>query len=83
MISTHWNYRGLYRFLSNNCSHETLALLKRSMPDNGELRRVLAIKPSTLESELVRMTADLSSAVGPRDSIAFRPVIDLRHFSQL
>ncbi len=47
-----WEYRGEYRFLSNNCATEALNLLKSVVADDGFQRQVHVVTPIGLYDEL-------------------------------
>lgn len=54
IIEEHWNYRGAYKFVTNNCATESLDLLKSSL-DNKELYQNISITPNGLLEDLDKL----------------------------
>lgn len=49
-IQIHWAYRGEYKFLTNNCTTESLNLVKAIFPEREDVQRSHAIRPRRLIS---------------------------------
>lgn len=54
IIEEHWNYRGAYKFVTNNCATESLDLLKGSL-DNKDLYQNISITPNGLLADLDKL----------------------------
>lgn len=59
IIEEHWNYRGSYRFVTNNCAVESLNLIKNQLTERkeaGNLNSTLLPKltPNSFLNELIR-----------------------------
>jgi len=54
IIEEHWNYRGAYKFVTNNCATESLDLLKGSLA-NQPLYQNVSITPNGLLEDLDRL----------------------------
>ena len=52
VAESHWSYKGIYNFFSNNCADETLALLKRSLPDLRQLQNLETLRPDKMLGSL-------------------------------
>lgn len=54
ILEDHWNYRGRYKFLTNNCAVESLDLLKNSL-DRAELNDYHSLSPKGVLEDLDRL----------------------------
>ena len=54
ILEDHWNYRGPYRFLTNNCAVESFDLLKNSL-DRRELNDYHSLSPKGVLEDLDRL----------------------------
>jgi hypothetical protein len=51
VIEEHWNYRGSYKFINNNCAVESYDLLKSAL-DRSQLNKKSSLSPKGVLSEL-------------------------------
>lgn len=54
-LEAHWAYKGNYKFLSNNCAHETLNLLQTALVDRPRLLAQSTLRPDSLYELLIDM----------------------------
>ena len=64
MIEVHWNYRGSYKFFTNNCAVESLELVKKALA-NKTLNSEKAITPNDVLDSLIKakLTSSDSSMI--------------------
>jgi hypothetical protein len=60
VIEMHWSYQGQYKFLSDNCAHETMNLLQSALIERTSLTNDSVIRPDSLYGDLI----DLKIATG-------------------
>lgn len=52
VLDRYWNYEGKYYFITNNCAHETLALLKTAFPEEIKMLNMKVTTPLGITKEL-------------------------------
>lgn len=53
IVEMHWSYQGAYRFLSDNCAHETMNLLQSALLERSMLSQDFVIRPDSLYGDLL------------------------------
>lgn len=54
-LEAHWSYRGRYRFLANNCAHETWNLLQSALVYRSGISDKTTLRPDELYEMLIKI----------------------------
>lgn len=52
-LEAHWSYKGSYKFLTNNCAHETLNLLQTALVNRPRFLAQSVVRPDSLYDLLI------------------------------
>lgn len=69
-LEFHWAYEGRYKFLSNNCAHESLRLLRFALSKHPGLQSIELNRPDTFYRSLIALNLADESVLTDRKAAA-------------